>query len=200
MTGIPVTAAGGGGDEDPIRFERLCRDLELARAALPGGYRAEIIGGRIVMSPWARGFHNRVLESLLAQLTPHVPPGQAARTTPGLFLFPRQSRVYGPDLHVADRTATPGTGFLLPGAALSLVAEQTSGATREADWTEKADVYGRAQVPVYLLLDMREATVTVFHDPTPGLGYRQRSGVTFGERVRVPEPFGFALDTAGWER
>ncbi|MGR3932708.1 Uma2 family endonuclease [Streptomyces sp. BRA346] len=186
-------------DEGPEAFERLCRDLERASAALPDGYRAEIIGGKIVMSPWSQGVYNDVLDSLLDQLTPHVPAGHRARTTPNLYLFPESARAYGPDLHVADRAATRVRSIHLPGSALTLAAEQTSVSTREVDWGEKVEVYGKAEVPVYVLLDMQEGTVTVFHDPTPDLGYRQRSQIKFGEEIRIPAPFGFTLRTDDWE-
>lgn len=186
-------------DESAAEFEKLCRDLELVDAVLPEGYRTEIIGGKIVMSPWSQGMYNEVLDSMLDQLAPRVPKGHRARTTPNLYLFPQRSRGYGPDLHVADRSATRIRSIHLPGSALSLVAEQTSTSTREAGWGEKTEVYGNAEVPVYVLLDMQEAIVTVFHDPTPDLGYRQRSQVKFGESIHIPAPFDFWLDTAGWE-
>ena len=42
--------------------------------------------------------------------------------------------------------------------ALSLAAELTSSSTRDDDLTDKVVVYGRAGIPVYLLLDMQEET------------------------------------------
>ncbi|GAA0456843.1 Uma2 family endonuclease [Streptomyces stramineus] len=189
----PVDDDGAG-----IGFEQLCRDLELANDAMPDGYRAEIIGGKIVMSPWSKGDYNDILDSLHDQLLPHVPQGHRARTTPNLFVFPRQARGYGPDLHVSDKAATRVDGILLPGSALSLVAEQTSSPTRFVDLTDKVDVYGKAEVPVYVLVDMAKATVTVYHDPIPGEGYQAHTQVKFGDSVRIPAPFDFDLDTAAW--
>lgn len=50
-----------------------------------------------------------------------------------------------------------------------------------------------------MLVDMKEGLVTIFHDPTPDLGYRQRAQVKFGDSIHIPAPFDFSLDTSGWE-
>ncbi len=184
-----------GGD---IGFEQLCRDVEQANDAMPDGYRAEIIGGKIVMSPWSKGSYLRILNSLQVQLSDHAPPGHRAGTSPNLFVFPQQSRGYGPDLHVADMHACDVDSILLPGSALSLVAEQTSSSTRLIDLTDKVSVYGRAEVPVYVLIDMAKHTVTVYYDPVPDHGYLAHRPIKFGDKVRIPAPFDFELDTSGW--
>ncbi|MCC3770056.1 Uma2 family endonuclease [Streptomyces sp. UNOC14_S4] len=185
-------------DEGDIDFEQLCRDLEQANDAMPDGYRAEIIGGNIVMSPWSKGSYFRILRSLEDQLSAHTPPGHRAMTNPHLFVFPQQSRAYGPDLHVADLKAIDIDTIRLPGSALSLVAEQTSPSTRLVDLTDKLGVYGRAEVPVYILIDMAKDMVTVYYDPTPDHGYLAHRPIKFGDKVHIPAPFDFELDTAGW--
>jgi Uma2 family endonuclease len=187
------------GHQVPTGFEKLSRDLEQADAAMPDGYNTEIIGGKIVMTPWSQGAYNRILDSLQDQLASQVPEGHRARTTPNLYQFPQHSRSFGPDLHVADDAAIDVPTIHLPGSALALVAEQTSSSTRDTDYEEKLRVYGRSEVPVYVLIDMQEALVFVFHDPTPDLGYRQHAQVKFGESVHIPAPFDFDLDTSDWE-
>jgi hypothetical protein len=52
-------------------------------------------------------------------------------------------------------------------------------------------------VPVYLLLDMQEHTATVFWQPSTQ-GYVSRLTVPFGERLRLPEPFDYELDTSAF--
>ncbi|MCA6091539.1 Uma2 family endonuclease [Streptomyces sp. SCA3-4] len=191
----PIDSEGGEND-----FEQLCRDLEEANEDLPLGYRAEIIGGNIVMSPWNKGAYNWILDSLEDQLTPHVPKGHRARTTPNLYIFPQQERGYGPDLHVSDRGAIQDLHtILLPGSILSLVAEQTSPSTRGNDLTDKVTVYGKGEVPVYVLIDLQKGLITVYHDPTPDEGYRAHVQVKFGDKVHIPAPFDFELDTVGWK-
>ncbi|GAA2714912.1 MULTISPECIES: Uma2 family endonuclease [Streptomyces] len=186
--------------EPKTEFEQLCHDLEQANDDLPVGYRAEIIGGNIVMSPWSKGRYLSTLRSLLKQLEPHAPAGHEALLSPNLYVFPQQERGYGPDLHVADTEAIEAVdGILLPGSALSLVAEQTSPSTRKTDLTDKVSVYGKGEVPVYVLIDMAQGTVTVYHDPTPEEGYRAHTQVKFGDKVHIPAPFDFELDTEGWK-
>ncbi|MEV4868468.1 Uma2 family endonuclease [Streptomyces syringium] len=199
MVEIPRETPRTIDDERDSDFQLLCRDLKLVSAAMPDGYRVEIVGGSIVMSPWSKGQYNDILDSLLDQLSPHVPPGHRARTTPNLYTFPQFDDAFGPDLHVSDKAATRVDSIFLPGSALSLVAEQTSTSTRHRDLGEKADVYGKAEVPVYVLIDMLQGTVTVFDDPTPDLGYRRHAQIKFGETVRIPSPFDCELDTADWQ-
>ncbi|MFC5720139.1 Uma2 family endonuclease [Streptomyces gamaensis] len=180
-------------------FDELCRILEQIDAGLPDGYRTEIIGGKVVVSPWSRGKYLPIMRSFTKQVGPHVPEGHAIDTSPCLFAFPVREKAYGPDIHVSDEVLVDVDNFKLPGEALSLVAELTSPSTAHTDHTEKLEVYGKAGVPVYVLVDMLQAQVTVFSDPSPDLGYRTLTHIKFGDRVRIPAPFDCELDTAGWE-
>ncbi|MDJ1130469.1 Uma2 family endonuclease [Streptomyces iconiensis] len=181
--------------EGQARFQALFRTLLTMK--VPEGYRAEIIGGSIVMSPWSKGYYLAVMRSLRTQLEPRLRPGQLVESSRYLFTFPGQERAYGPDVFVASAKAFRTTSRYIDGEALTLVAELTSGSIRTVDWTDKLPVYGKAGVPVYLLLDMEDHTVSVFSTPTP-LGYAERRTVGFGEEVPLPEPFGFALETIGF--
>ncbi|MCT9112237.1 Uma2 family endonuclease [Streptomyces mirabilis] len=160
----------------------------------PEGYKAELIRGKIVVSPWSKLRYKKVMKSLRLQLEPHAPEGHDVDVAPFLFTFPGSERGLGPDLHVADETAFEAEGRHADGAALSLVAELTSASTKDADWLDKLDTYGRV-VPVYLVLDMQVGEITAFWDPSPK-GYRSRTTVTFGTSLHVPPPFDFELDTS----
>ncbi|WP_332888254.1 Uma2 family endonuclease [Streptomyces carminius] len=175
------------------RFRKLCRTL--LSMEVPDGYRAEIVGGNIVMSPWSKGYYLPVMQSLRTQLGPHLPPGHTVDHAPFLFAFPGVERAYGPDVFVADMAAFRTRKRYIDGDALSFVAELTSDSTREVDWNDKVSVYGRCGVPVYLLLDMREQAATVFWRPSER-GYNARLTTPFGEPLRIPEPFGCDLDTS----
>ncbi|MBT2383543.1 Uma2 family endonuclease [Streptomyces sp. ISL-11] len=183
---------------EPTAFEEMCNLLEQIDADLPDGYRTEIIGGNIVVSPWSKGLYLRIMRSLVRQLRPHLPEGHEIDTSPCLFLFPGHERSYGPDIHVSDEALTNVDSIHLPGEALSLVGELTSPSTADFDRREKVEVYGRAEVPVYVLVDMDETTVTVYSSPS-SKGYRTHTQIKFGEKVRIPVPFECELDTAGWD-
>ena len=173
-------------------FEEMLRIVE--ELETPDGYRAELIRGKIVVSPWLELRDMKPLRSLRRQLERHAPHGCNADVAPFLFSFRRFKRAFGPALHVADESAFEAEGRHADGAALSLVAELTSASTKDADWLDKLDTYGRV-VPVYLVLDMQVGEVTAFWDPSPK-GYRSRTTVTFGTSLHVPPPFDFDLDTS----
>ncbi|WP_369201185.1 Uma2 family endonuclease [Streptomyces sp. PU-14G] len=176
-------------------FQALFRTLMTME--VPDGYRAEIIGGNIVMSPWSKGYYLRVMRSLRTQLEPHVPTGALVDSSPYLFTFPDQERAFGPDVFVASEKAFDTHERYIDGESLTLVAELTSASTRDVDWSDKLAVYAAAGVAVYLLLDMREQTVSVFSDPAPE-GYRRRTTCPFGKAAHVPPPFDFELGTTAF--
>ncbi|WP_239516074.1 MULTISPECIES: Uma2 family endonuclease [unclassified Streptomyces] len=162
----------------------------------PDGFKAELIRGKIVLSPFSKLRYSRRMRLLREQLLTHAPDGHFADTSPFLFRFPAAERGYGPDLYVADEAAFDEEGLHADGAALSLVGEFTSVSTRDADWNEKLDVYGQI-VPIYLVVDMQDSEITCFWDPSPH-GYRSRTTVSFGQPLNVPKPFDFAIDTTGF--
>ncbi|MEU9181400.1 Uma2 family endonuclease [Streptomyces sp. NPDC048550] len=178
----------------PPTFEGLLRTV--AEMNTPHGFKAELIRGKIIVSPFSKLRYSKRMRRLREQLQAHVPEGQFADTSPFLFRFAAAERGYGPDLYVADEAAFEEDGLHADAAALSLVGEFTSASTRDADWNEKLDVYGQL-VPVYLVIDMQDSEITCFWDPSPH-GYRSRTTVSFGKPLQIPEPFGFELDTAGF--
>ncbi|MFE4971075.1 hypothetical protein ACFRAR_03020 [Kitasatospora sp. NPDC056651] len=51
-------------------------------------------------------------------------------------------------------------------------------------------------IPLYLLIDAREKSVTLFSRPD-ATWYHRREDITFGEAPHLPEPFDFDLVTDG---
>ncbi|MBQ0863212.1 Uma2 family endonuclease [Streptomyces sp. RK75] len=182
-------------DEPDGSFDALLRTL--LAMEVPEGYRAEIIGGSIVMSPWSKGYYLRAMRSLRAQLEPHVPTGTIVDSSPYLFTFPDQERAFEPDVFVASEKAFDTEAQHIDGEALVLVAELTSASTRNVGWSDKLAVYAKAGVGVYVLLDMQAQTVSVFSDPAPE-GYRTRKTCQFGKALHLPLPFDFELGTTAF--
>jgi Uma2 family endonuclease len=193
MTERPA-AIEGPAVEASEEFEDLLRIIE--ELDTPDGYKAELIRGKIVVSPWSKLRYLRPMRKLRTQIEAHAPEGHVVETSPFLFAFPHSERGFGPDLFVSDEAAFDADGRHADGAALSLVAELTSDSTKDVDWLDKLDTYGRV-VPVYLLLDMKIQEISAFWDPSPK-GYRSRTNVPFGRSLRVPAPFDFELDTSGF--
>ncbi|TLS39833.1 Uma2 family endonuclease [Streptomyces montanus] len=165
---------------------------------VPDGYKAEIIRGNIVLSPFSKGYYTRVMRLVCSRLEAYLPEGHVIDRAPNLFVFPGQERAYGPDIHAAHEQTYEADSNHLDGEGLSFVAELTSISTRDDDLTDKVETYGKAGVPVYLVLDMQEKQAIVFGSPSTQ-GYEIRYNKPFGEKLRIPEPFGCMLDTDGFE-
>ncbi|GAA0658374.1 Uma2 family endonuclease [Streptomyces thermocarboxydovorans] len=193
MTERPTT----GGTEPRSGFEELL-DL-LDQLHVPDGYRAEIVSGSIVVSPWSKGSYLRVLRQVCEQLEPHVPEGHVVERGPFLFVFPGDECAYGPDIHVAHERVFETESNRLDGEGLFFVAELTSPATRSDDLTNKVGVYARGGVPVYLILDMQKQQAIVYGSPSPQGTYEVRFTKPFGEKLPMPAPLDFLLDTTGFQ-
>ena len=66
--------------------------------------------------------------------------------------------------------------------------------TNQRDRVEKPDGYAAAGIPVYLLIDRDDCTVTVFTHPEDGR-YRQQVNAPFGAPVEIPDPVNITLNT-----
>ncbi|WP_328359994.1 Uma2 family endonuclease [Streptomyces sp. NBC_00445] len=181
---------------EPRSFEALLDDLD--ELIVPDGYKAEIVRGRIVLSPWSKGYYTDVMELVCDQLRSYLPEGHRISYGPNLYVFPGDERAYGPDVHAAPRSVFRTTSNRLDGEALTFVAELTSTSTRDDDLTDKVSVYGRAGVPVYLVLDMQEEQATVLWTPS-AKGYESHCTRPFGEKLPMPAPFNCTLDTTGFQ-
>ncbi|MFI6687767.1 Uma2 family endonuclease [Streptomyces sp. NPDC050485] len=189
---VPITPDRPTAMDADVPYEELLRTVEELNT--PDGYKAELIRGKIVVSPWA-GLHRfRPTRLLRARLEAHAPARHDVDAAPFLFAFAFAGCAYGPDLHVANEAAFEAEGRHADGGALSLVADFTSISTEDADWEAKVAVYGQL-VPVYLVLDTQAAEITCLWDPSPR-GYRSRTTVPFGRPLHIPAPFDFELDTA----
>ncbi|WP_399925336.1 Uma2 family endonuclease [Streptomyces kanamyceticus] len=181
---------------DPRHFEELRKALE--ELSVPVGFKAEIIRGNIVVSPWSKAYYLDVMDLVCEQLRPHLPQEHRISSSPALYVFPGVERAYGPDIHAAHRRTRLTTSNQLDGDGLSFVAELTSPSTRDDDLTDKVERYGKAGVPIYLLLDMQEEPATVYWSPTVK-GYESHLTAPFGKTARVRAPFDCDLDTSGFQ-
>lgn len=68
--------------------------------------------------------------------------------------------------------------------------------TGRRDREEKPAAYAAAGIPVYLLIDRDTCVITVHSNPDQATGdYRDTRKTPFGERLVLPDPVGFELDT-----
>ncbi len=78
---------------DPRHFEELCKALE--ELSVPVGFKAEIIRGNIVVSPWSKAYYLDVMDLVCDQLRPHLPQEHRISSAPALYVFPGLERAYG---------------------------------------------------------------------------------------------------------
>jgi Uma2 family endonuclease len=184
----PAVAADGFAE-----LERLWYELDV-----PKGVRAELIDGELVVSPTGSVWHSEAVDELMDQLfelkrrrgwrfhtylTAHIPPTRE-RLIPDLMVAPKEAPPFGE------------CELLSPGALL--VAEVVSPWSRRRDREVKPRAYAQGGVPLYLLIDRFASppAVSLFSEPGEQ-GYGKSQVAAAGEPLRLPKPFGIALDTAG---
>lgn len=181
------------------------------------GSRVEIVGGEIVVSPGPGVSHNSVVIAIqeafmAAKLRDAAYPWQAVHTTDLAAFDVRDG--YIPDLIILRRTdfaaaAAAQDAYLTPDVA-GMVIEVTSHSNAERDRQPslrhrkrtKWNLYARANIPFYLLVDRAPSVgrAALFFDPDP-VQARYDSVTTweFGKPLRLPAPFDLTIETDTWD-
>ncbi|MFE2432647.1 Uma2 family endonuclease [Streptomyces sp. NPDC059373] len=169
--------------------------FEKVSAAVPEGWRVELIEGEIHVVPPANGKHEEIISEVTGQVRDHrkdlgrytgiglMVPGASAsgKVSPDLVIAPKGS--FDDDLEYHD-----------PAPAM-LVGEVTSRSTAATDRGPKMRGYAEAGIPCYLLVD-REIGHVIVHSEPSGKRYTRTVEVDLSKLVTLPEPFGFDLDTS----
>ncbi|WP_326770009.1 Uma2 family endonuclease [Streptomyces sp. NBC_01591] len=164
----------------------------------PEGFRAELIEGEIVVTPPPDGDHEDYISLIMKQVIRLAQTDMDFSGNKGLKLT---SGGRCPKNHVIpDGTFAPtelrlyrGADPWMPCEGVALVVEVTSTKPR-ADRTDKRHCYARGPIPLYLLVDREQSSLTLFSDPE-GDDYRQHCTIPFGKRLTLPAPFAFDLET-----
>ncbi|MFF7725990.1 Uma2 family endonuclease [Streptomyces sp. NPDC008001] len=165
----------------------------------PEGFRAELIEGEIVVSPAPDGDHEDAIELIVAQMydasTVRMQySGNKGLKLPRGGLCPKNYAI--PDATFAPRELRlfRGAPPWMPCDGVAMVAEVTS-SRAERDRIAKRHCYARAGIPLYLLVDREEETVTLFSEPS-AQDYAETHTVPYGKALPLPEPFSFDLETS----
>ncbi|CAM5487728.1 Uma2 family endonuclease [Streptomyces abikoensis] len=182
-------------DAFPDPFLELFLELD---ARTPEGISAELIDGEIVISPPPEGSHEHCLSELFRQVTTQSATDVSVSGRKGLLVPARSGRTS--DHVIPDATIAPGRRRFrsappwMPCDGVAMVAEVTS-SRAERDRIAKRHCYARAGIPLYLLVDREEETVTLFSEPADQ-DYAETHTVPYGKALPLPAPFSFELETS----
>jgi len=162
---------------------------------VPEGFRVEIIGGTIVMSPTPAGKHGRMVRLLDKMITPYLPDGYDVEVNLGVEKAPGEDDYTIPDLFVAPEDVLDTWDSEVPADEVIMVAEVVSTSNPANDRVAKVEHYAVARIPLYLLVDPGLKQLTVYSDPAEG-HYRAVHSVPWGEKLTLPEPLPVVVDSS----
>jgi len=167
--------------------------LEEARRSLPDGFKVELSGDTIVMMVSPSGIHQRNLLVVRRQFDAHAPADLLPSENTDL-VSPNVGKSRNPDLTYLPAGALETTDNQVPAEVSAIAVELVSPSNPENDWVGKVRDYPLMGIPLYLLVDARQKSVTLFSRPDGGT-YHRREDIGFGETLRIPAPFDFDLLT-----
>lgn len=164
----------------------------------PEGFRAELIEDEIVVTPPPDGDHELYISRVVNQVIRHTQivmgvSGNKGLTLNGVAGAPRDRVI--PDVTFAplERDLFRGADSWMPCDGVAMLLEVTS--TRACgDRDVKRRCYARGGIPLYLLVDRGDSTVTLFAEPE-SRDYQAHRKVSFGKPLSLPAPFGLDLET-----
>ncbi|MFD5327611.1 Uma2 family endonuclease [Streptomyces sp. NPDC127092] len=165
----------------------------------PEGFRAELIEGEIVVTPPPDGDHEHYISRIVRQVIRKSMTDMDFSGNKGLTLkaapgAPRDHVVPDATFAAERLSLFRGAESWMPCDGVAMVLEVTS--TRPGkDRDVKRRCYARGAIPLYLLVDRDDSTVTLFTEPENG-DYREQHRVPFGKPLGLPAPFGFDLETS----
>ncbi|WP_329567843.1 Uma2 family endonuclease [Kitasatospora sp. NBC_01266] len=156
----------------------------------PEGFKAELIEGKIVVTPPPDGEHETAIGRVVRQVCRQASEDLDFAPTKGLIVPDGR---YIPDGTFARRGAFSGADSWWRPQDVLMVLEVTSrrlGKDRE----EKRRGCAAADIPLYLLVDRTAGKVILHSAPEDG-EYQNVTMVKIGDPLDLPAPFAFPLDT-----
>lgn len=159
------------------------------------GARVEIIRGRVIVSPTPSIRHGRGVLWLVEALREACVAKGWDRQPQVTLDLPATDERFVPDLLVFPGDKVRDEEWLLPAEHALLAVEVVSPSSRTDDYGAKAESYSTNGVPLCLIVDPLQGTLTLCAEPGEN-GYGMIHRVNAGEKLDLPEPFGIALDTS----
>ncbi|WP_239647383.1 Uma2 family endonuclease [Nocardiopsis baichengensis] len=195
----PGSDAAHGASEPDMPTPGSLRALadELAEK-LPPGCRVEVLGGEIVVSPTPMNPHNFVVRTIMLQMESQLPEDLVTshNTSVGLDNDDGPSTV--PDLLVFPEGAARNPLWLNPPDTVEFVLEVVSNSNALSDIKVKPNIYAELGIPLYLIVDPRNGSLTLHSDPRDG-EFKGVHKMEFGTLVKLPHPLdGIEIDTSSF--
>ncbi|MBB6170590.1 Uma2 family endonuclease [Nocardiopsis mwathae] len=172
--------------EKPDTDEYTMREVA-ERLDVPEGFRVEILGGSIIVSPPPVPKHYVIANEIYDQLRPALTRDRRPSTNgPGVAPDVDQGDYAIPDLVVVPTARFYEDEGLVPAADVDFVMEVVSTGNPRKDILLLPEIYAEWGIPVYLLVDPRTGHITLFTEPEEGV-YLRRKNFRFGDEVRLPK-------------
>ncbi|MEU6553013.1 Uma2 family endonuclease [Streptomyces sp. NPDC046915] len=177
--------------KDPLSVE----DFEELERRAPETVWLEYANGKLEVKAPQDGTHSCIFMWLLRQCL-HQRPDHALYGFSGIKTQAHRNGRARSDGAFARRGHFRGHGEWSDPEGILMALEITS---RDHDTNQRARIdkpvgYAGTDIPVYLLVDRGNSTVTVYSEPKNGR-YRQSSSYPWGATVEIPPPVSIVLDT-----
>lgn len=192
-------------EEDPQpRATGGARELrELAeRLDVPEGYRVEILGGQVIVSPRGSSVHSKTMLQVVKELD-----GRLAEELECLVEYDVESAndseyEPAPDVLVVPRAVVDDDLPRVAADVVEMAVEVVSRSNFKTDYTTKTDLYARWGIPIYLIVDPRDGTALLQYDPDTMVGeYRANHRFQYGAVIELPAPLsGIHIDTSDFRQ
>lgn len=165
-------------DSNTQRLDEWFERLE--RMPVPEGFRVEIVGGNVYMTPqrdthWA--IIRRIVRAVEDRFGMDVPVFSDVRID-----FPGHENGLCPDVAVLRASAEKDDGGHWRYEDVEFVFEVISEGTAANDYGPKKAAYATAEVPLYVIADPYQGRCYVYTDPKNG-DYVTRTRVDFGDDI-----------------
>ncbi|MEV2217136.1 Uma2 family endonuclease [Streptomyces sp. NPDC050997] len=169
----------------------------LEESPIPEGYKTEIVGGNIFMSP-QRDTHWDITLDIVEQLRAKYPRKRLKSDV--RIDYPGRLNGFASDVTLVADGADKDDKGLWRYQDVEFVAEVISKSTGANDYGPKKTAYAEAEVPVYLVVDPYQGRCHLYTHPKDG-DYATETKVPFGDDVDLTGTVvDLVLKTAGFPR
>lgn len=164
---------------------------------VPKGFRIEILEGQIIVSPRNTPLHSKTIYGTARQLEDQLPDDLDFVGGLDLAESDDKDNEPVPDVIVVPRKAVQDDLPRIDANAVTMTVEVISRTSSWWDHSIKTGIYARWSIPIYLILDPRDGTALLQHDPDASTEtYRASHRLSYGTRIKLPDPLkGVIIDT-----